>query len=186
MNGIKSLHQSAAEFSVFGDVAKAKGNAEEARFFYRKAFELERDAAENISPGEKDPLSRHILLLSSAALAYYAHLFDEAEKYVALALSENPPAYFVFRLNELADLVNQARAAAPSKNGKLQIEGKLTSATESEITVVEKESRNPYAILVPAGKLKEIVRNFFLETVAVQATASEKGAFLLKKISKAA
>ena len=165
--------------------AMAKGKPEDSIRHYRKAFELEMEAAARATPTEGDPLIRFIYLRSAAALAYHAGLFDEANKFVALTMSENPPPFIVDELNEISDLVIKARPAA-RKIGSLQIEGKFAAATENEITVLDAQSSRPFTILGPAGKLNDIVKNFFLEMVTIQATTNSQGAILLKNISKAA
>lgn len=184
MNPVRSLHQSAAEFSVFGDVAKAKGKMYEARLFYQKAFELEKDAAQRMEGKKNDHINRCILLRSTAALAYHAGLYEEAEKYIELTLSEYPPDFIKNELDEIAALVKNAKPAC-LKDSQLNIEGKLSSATENEIIVVEKNGATSYSIRVPAKKLKEIVREFFLETVCISAAADPGGFYLLKNINKA-
>ena len=170
---------------MFGDVAKAKGKMDEAKLFYQKAFELEKDAAQRMSDDKNDHLNRCILLRSAAALAYHAGLYEEAERYIELTSSENPPDFIKNELDEIAALVKNTKPVT-GRNGQLDIEGTLSSATESEITVVEKNGSTTYSIRVPAQKLKEIVREFFLETVRISASAGPDGLYLLKKINKAA
>lgn len=185
MNVSKILHQTASEYSTFAMVAKAKGQMEESKQFFKQAYELERAAVLQLQEDESDPLFPFILKRSAAALAYKAGFYTTSDKLVTDALNEKPPTFIAIELKEIADLVNLARKEQGVQKS-FRISGKLTSASESkhEIEVEDVNNKQHYAILVPTGEIKEIVKQFFLELVQVQAVAEPSGFLTLKKISR--
>lgn len=162
-------------------IARVKGDETVATEMYKKAYHLEKEAVLKMEPETEIPVPYPVLVRGAAALAYHAGLFDEANQMIAQCFALNPPAFVINELNELKALMK-----IDGKKKNLRIKGKLTSANEAEITIVEEISSKQYSIHVPAEKLKEVVKKFFLETVFIQATTSPKGGIFLQKITKAA
>lgn len=187
MNLSKALHQTAMEYSTFAKVAKAKGQLENAKEFYKKAFELEQEAAFKIKPNQEDVTPRFILKRSAAALAFKAGFFNLAKEIINTTLTENPPTFIVIELEEILNLMNPAKEGLEQKN-QLQIYGKLTSANEQkfEIEIADIKTQQHYSIFVPANEMKEIVKTYFSEMVNIYAFANSEGGLVLNKITKAA
>jgi tetratricopeptide (TPR) repeat protein len=112
MNPIKHLHQTAMEYAVLADVAEAKGKSDDAKLYYRKAFEMENEVVQMMPTDDAEPFSRFILLRSAAALAYHAGQFEESERLIRLTLAQGPPAFIQKELKDISKLVKKAITAA--------------------------------------------------------------------------
>lgn len=183
MNLSTVLHQTAMEYSTFAKVAKAKGKVEEAQTFYKKAFDLEQEAAINAMVDEKDINTQFVLKRSAAALAYKSGFYELALELVVNTLAENPPAYVITELKDIEELIKTATSKAPIEH--LQINGKLTSANEQkrEIEIEDLKTQRHYSIFVPSSEIKSIVKTFFSEIVNIQVTTNSEGFLILNKIS---
>ncbi len=174
-------------FAEQADIAKVKRLPVDYKALYEKAFLLEKEAALEMSPEDNHPMFRYEMMQSAAALAYKAGKYDDALKTIALCRTFDPDDYTLMRLNELEALIRKADAGQP-KNGSLRITGILTAANgdEKEIRIRDRESMKVYAFVVPAKMFKEVVKSYWLETVAAVAKISPNGALTLQKISPAA
>ena len=154
--------------------------------FYQ-AYLLEKEAALKMSISQTSSIPRPYLIRSAAALAYRAAAFLEAEKMIALGLSENPSSEVIQQLNELTSLI-QKNQSSRMENKAINLKGKLLAADENEFEIKIKSVENEefYSIFVPAKILKGIVRQYFAEMVNVQAISSPSGFIMLKNISLAA
>ena len=81
---------------------------------FRKAFELERQAAESVANSYKIEPSRSILLLSAASLALDCRDFQEAERLIAIGLSgKNVPDELCEEFRELLEKVHFEQKLQP-------------------------------------------------------------------------
>ncbi|MGB0931626.1 MAG: hypothetical protein ACPGVB_12655 [Chitinophagales bacterium] len=185
MNISKILHQTASEYSTFAMIAKAKGQLEESKHFFKQAYELERTAVLQIQTDDTDPLFPFILKRSTAALAYKAGFYEIANKLVTDVLNENPPSFIAIELKEIADLVESAKEIQAQQKS-IQINGKLTSASEAkhEIEVEDVKNKRHYVIGVSGDEIKGIVKKFFLEWVQVQVITEANGFLRLEQIKE--
>lgn len=187
MNSIRAMHETAMEFADRAILAKAKGEADAARQYLYLAFQMEKKAAFEMPTDAEDLVPRFILLRSAAALAFKAGLFKESENLIEICRSENPPAWILAELDDVARLIQNAQP----KNGKAAatatLEGVLTevNSIENEIIVEDAQARQTL-ILVPRPVLREIVKKHWAKKVNVVARQTPHGVMVLEKISAAA
>ncbi|MFK7983225.1 MAG: hypothetical protein AB8G86_24810 [Saprospiraceae bacterium] len=109
MNKIQALHKKAMEFADLAEVGKTKGtSAKKIETFYAQAYQFEKKAALMMSPFANFSIPKPYLIRSAAALAFRAKNYKEAEKMIALGLSENPPNEVVQQLKEITNLIKKA------------------------------------------------------------------------------
>jgi hypothetical protein len=101
VNPITVIHREAMEYADQAFVARLNREFEKAREFSRKAFELERKAAEQLTDQTEAEPSRSVLLRSAATLALDCGEYAEAERLVYLGLSGNPPTAIRQELQEV-------------------------------------------------------------------------------------
>lgn len=102
---VNELHQEAMAIAEHAFIAKWKGDNETALPQFRRAYELEAEAALLVINAET---TRAILLRSAASLAYNCGEMREAEKLIALALAGDPPNEIAEELRDLMRLVLDA------------------------------------------------------------------------------
>ncbi len=188
MNLLRSIHETAAEYSVLAGIAAAKGLNEQSKTAYRIAFDLEKEAATN-APNDVDTLSRFLLLRSAAALAFKAGLFEESERLIEHCRAENPPQWIENELVEIEHLMAAAKGVRPNVNGKaLHFEGILTEVNtrQNEITVEDLAGNQTLSIITPRNQLPEIFTKFWDKKVAVQTRQNAQGGMVLENIAAAA
>lgn len=91
-NKVNQLHEKAmdlAEEALYRNLKKL-GKAETIEI-YKKAFQLEKEAAMLLQNAYDIEPTRSVLFQSAANLAYNAEMRQEAEKMIGFALSGNPP-----------------------------------------------------------------------------------------------
>src|ERR1700730_3194563 len=103
MSGVKTTHRQAMEQTDLALAARRQGDEVLALRHFRKAYELEAQAAAFATRLDAEP-TRSVLFRSAATLALDAKLLPEAEKLVCTALSGNPPDDIA---EELRDLLEQ-------------------------------------------------------------------------------
>ena len=180
MNLVKSIHETAMEYSILAGISSAKGLSQASLEAYQLAFELEKKAALKAKKTSADELSRFMLLKSAAALALKANKLKEAEELITITLSENPPAWIKEELNFLKKSIKGAK----KESSTLQINGIVTQASASENAITVENDQNAWSILVLNNKLDEIVTNFWRKAVRVTAKKSSNGALILDNISQ--
>ena len=176
------------EFADLAEIGKTKGaSAKEIETFYAQAYQFEKKAALMMSPFSNFSIPKPYLIRSAAALAYRAKNYKEAEKMIALGISENPPNEVINQLKEIANLIKKAQPTT-SKDTAILLKGKLLAANEDELEIKVKNTANEttYSIFVSGQLLKGIVRKYFSEMVDIQAISSPNGFITLQKISSAA
>ena len=110
MNSIQKLHKKAMEFADLAEIGKTKGaSAKEIEIFYAQAYQLEKKAALMMSTVANFSVPRPYLIRSAAALAFRAKNYKEAEKMIALGLSENPSNEVVHQLKEISNLIKKTQ-----------------------------------------------------------------------------
>ena len=105
MNFIRATHLLAMDMATLADISKGKGLLQDARDFYKKAYELEKKAATMTSPKEEDSDAHFILMRSAASLALSAGLFGNGLQLIDLSLTNNPPLWMQNELKEIANLI---------------------------------------------------------------------------------
>ena len=112
MNELRSLHDEAMDLAESAALSKMRKNEEEASRLFRKAFELEREAALLCADDLDLEPTRSVLLRSAASLAMDCGELREAERLISLALSGNPPEEIAEELRDLLEQVNFDRHLA--------------------------------------------------------------------------
>ncbi len=188
MNNIQQLHKKSMEFADLAEIGRIKGaSPKEVEAFYAQVYQFEKKAALMMSNIATFSIPRPYLIRSAASLAFRAKNYKEAEKMIALGLSENPPIEVNNQLKEIATLIKKNQPTS-SKDTAILLKGKLLVANEAELEIQIKNIANEttYSIFVPGQLLKGIVRKYFSEMVDVQAISSPNGFINLQKISPAA
>ena len=127
---IEKLHQEAMAFAI-GPLSPGKRDHPLAKTLFRKAFEVEREAANHLAPDYKLEPSRSVLHRVAAALAIECGEIRDAEKLIAMGLAGDPPFEIAEELRDLLEQVNLERHMALrglERTDELQmsIEGKAT------------------------------------------------------------
>jgi hypothetical protein len=104
MSGVKTTHRQAMEQTDLAHAARRQGDEVLSLRYFRKAYELEAQAAAAFASRLDAEPTRSVLFRSAATLALDAKLLPEAEKLVCTALSGNPPEEIA---DELRDLLEQ-------------------------------------------------------------------------------
>lgn len=188
MNLLRSIHETAMEYSVMAGVAKAKGFDEHSKAAYRVAFDLEKEAATK-TPGDADELSRLLLFRSAAALAFRAGLFQECEQLLERCRAENPPRWMQIELIEIENLLRQTSAKQANGRGKaLQVEGILADVNtrQNEIIVEDPADSRSFSIIAPRNLLADIFKNYWSKRVSVLTRQTPHGVMVLENIAAAA
>lgn len=103
INKINSLHKEAMDYAQIAESKEKENKINEAKGLFKKAFELERDAAWELIPYiDKEP-SRSILFRSAASLAKKCGLINDAKDLIKLGLNGNPPGFIKEQLTKLLD-----------------------------------------------------------------------------------
>jgi hypothetical protein len=110
--GIDEIHERAMELADEASLLKLRGQDGEAIALFRKAAELEMEAASLLPAAKESEPSRSILFRSAAFLAYDATDYKLADRLVASGLSGFPPDEIEKELKDLYDDVNFMRHAA--------------------------------------------------------------------------
>jgi DNA modification methylase len=98
---IEQIHQEAMIFAQEAFVAENKGEKEIAFSLYKKAFELEKQAANYFQIDANNELTRAVLYRSAAALAINCKKYREANDLISEGLKASPPAIIAEELNDL-------------------------------------------------------------------------------------
>lgn len=185
MNLLRSLHETAMEYSFMAGIAKAKGFEDQSKAAFRIAFDLEKEAATKAHV-DTDTVSRYILLRSAASLAYKAGLFEESERLIEQCRAENPPAWILVELAQIAALIKKANAVNRStKNSHLQLEGILTDmdTRNNELILEDRVQSRSFSIIAPRNLLVEIFNTYWSKSVSVKARRTSHGVIVLENIS---
>lgn len=105
MNVTTELHRQAMELADHADAAGRTGDHVAAQSLFRRAFHLEREAAETVMAHLEAEPTRSVLLRSAASLAMAVHEYREAERLIAAALAGNPPDEVCEELRDLLDKI---------------------------------------------------------------------------------
>jgi tetratricopeptide (TPR) repeat protein len=108
MNRAATLHRQAMECADKAFLARLHGDLVEAQELSKKAFELEKQAAEQLianQPGAEP--SRSILLRSAATLALDIADYQEARRLIEIALEGNPPNEVAVELRDLKEEIDR-------------------------------------------------------------------------------
>ncbi len=129
MKDINDLHDKAMEFWDEGFFARRESKKALAQEKFRKALELETQAAEMLKDKLDEEPSRSVLYRSAASMAMSCEEYRQAEKLIATALAGNPPEEIA---EELRDLLEEVNLRKKSKGKSKQIEhAKLTFANKT-------------------------------------------------------
>jgi hypothetical protein len=106
---LEKLHQEAMSFCDQAMIARRKRDYALATEIFRKAFQLEREAANLVAPDYKLEPTRSVLHRSAAALAIECGEIRAAEKLIAMGLAGDPPFEIAEELRDLLEQVNLER-----------------------------------------------------------------------------
>jgi hypothetical protein len=101
MKTIKAIHREAMEQTDLALAARRQGDEATASSHFRRAYELELEAASSFANRPSDEPTRSILYRSAATLALDCNLIAEAEKLICTALVGNPPDAVAEELRDL-------------------------------------------------------------------------------------
>jgi len=185
MNIAKSIHETAMEFCVRAEAAKAKEKPEQAVDWQFLAYILEKKALEKV--GKNDTLRRHLIIQSAAALAYKVGSFEEGIRLAKLGISENPNGHIKSRLEEIIRLINIAKKTE-NLTKIININGILSDVNtkENQISLTNEEANQVFSILTPPALFKKIIRQYYTKKVNIKAKMNEYGTILLEEIKIAA
>lgn len=112
MTQIADTHDQAMRFAEEAFVADLHGDDAKAQPLLRKAFELERQAAELLFTEFDVEPTRSVLFRSAATLAQRCGEHREAERLIAMGLSGRPPEEIADELRDLLETVHLERHLA--------------------------------------------------------------------------
>lgn len=124
---IMDNHHFAMELADKADRAKRLGMLDEAKVYFKEAFDLESQAALSLRDRQTIEPTRSILFRSSAALAIECNELREAERMIAYALAGFPPTEIAEELRDLLERVNFER--------HLQLRGVTLSPNEFQLSM---------------------------------------------------
>ncbi len=101
MRNVRPLHNKAMELAEKAFDLQKKGDAKQAKNYFREAYELEREAALLVPIDEANEPSRSVLFRSAGSLALNAELYRDAERMVSQGLLGYPPYEIAAELREL-------------------------------------------------------------------------------------
>ncbi|MBI4645080.1 MAG: hypothetical protein HY738_00430 [Bacteroidia bacterium] len=125
---VNKLHNEAMELAELAFIKKFNNDIEGAKLLFKKAFEIEKEIALYTHNNNLEEPSRSVLLRSAASLAINSGELREAEKLIALGLSEEPPFDIAEQLRNLLEEVNFER--------HLKLKGISIDMSEIQLTVV--------------------------------------------------
>jgi hypothetical protein len=112
IQALNQKHDKAMDLAAQALLARQRGDENKAAPLFSKAYELEREVADELAPTDIEP-SRSVIHRSAATLAVDCGEYREAEKLIATALLGNPPASIAAELRELLmQVVPQLQHAA--------------------------------------------------------------------------
>jgi hypothetical protein len=106
MKQVNTLHREAMDLAELAQVAKLRGEIEQANHLQRQAFTKESSAAALIANHWEAEPTRSVLHRSAASLAIECGEFEIANRLIATALSGNPPAEIAEELQDLFIQIN--------------------------------------------------------------------------------
>ncbi len=112
MSGVKTTHRQAMEQTDLALAARRHGDEALALRHFRKAYELEAQAAAAYATRLDAEPTRSVLFRSAATLALDCGLLPEAEKLVCTALIGNPPESIADELRDLLEQIHFERHLA--------------------------------------------------------------------------
>lgn len=106
MTTVSDLHPQAMDLADEALQLQRMGEESAAHELFRRALELEQEAASILPPTEDSEPSRSILYRSAASIAYNIREYDVAERLIALGLTGFPPLEIREELRHLYEDVN--------------------------------------------------------------------------------
>lgn len=131
MSLLTQIHDQAMVAADEAFLARRSGNDELADEFSRKAYELEKQAANFVKDDYLAEPTRSVLYRSAASLAFECREFREAERLISLALSGDPPAEIIEELRNLLEQVNFSR--------HLELRNIIIEKSELQLSLTGKE-----------------------------------------------
>ena len=98
---LEALHDMAMEFAEEANFAHQRGDAQIAKLFYQKAFNLEKTYALSFTIKPAYLLSRAVFLRSAAYLALNSGYLKEAANLAKLGLEKTPHPDFIAEFEEI-------------------------------------------------------------------------------------
>lgn len=105
---VNQLHDQAMNFVEEAYLAKRAKDMTQAKKFWQKAFELEKEAAMQLANDYDIEPTRSVLFKGAASLALNVENYREVERMVGLGLAGNPPVPIYQELHELLDTAKLA------------------------------------------------------------------------------
>jgi len=181
---VDDLHKKAMDLAEAGFLAHKKGQLEQAKIWFQKALELEKQAANLLSQNQNAEPTRTILYRSAAALAYHSEQYDLADELIMKGISDYSPPEIKQELKELAKKVtfqrhlNQIESQFESEpiylKGILRYADSTNNSQLGIVKLVEPDTHQKHNILVPITLMKLIVKPYYEENVIITAFSNGK------------
>lgn len=113
MSQVRELHRKAMSLLDAANVARMRGDEEQARELQRRAFETEKQAAEQLADAYEHEPTRSILFRSAATLALDCGDYHEAERLAEAGLAGSPPDAIAAQLRDVQAQSNAFVAPKP-------------------------------------------------------------------------
>ena len=184
-SNLEALHDIAMEFAEEANFAHKRGEAQTAKLFYQKAFNLEKTYALSIPTKPAYLLSRAVFLRSAAYLALNSGYLKEAANLAKLGLDKTPHPDFIA---EFEAIIKKAKSPRTEATKEITIRGILTFAdlTNKQIKIKDLASEELYTIHVSNISLEELVMSFWAKAVYIKGVTDKKGVIQLAEIKRAA
>jgi len=182
---LEALHDIAMEFAEEANFAHKRGEAQTAKLFYQKAFNLEKTYALSFPMKPAYLLSRAVFLRSAAYLALNSGYLQEASNLAKLGLDKTPHPDFI---DEFEEIIKQTKSPKKQTKKEITIQGILTFAdlANKQIKIKDLDSEELYTIYVTNTSLEELVMSFWAKAVYIKGIADKKGVIQLAEIRRAA
>jgi hypothetical protein len=154
MSRINELHDQAMAEVDEAYLARRSGHLELALLHSRRAYEFEREAANQVREDYSAEPTRSVLYRSAATLAYECGELREAERLISLALAGDPPLEISDELRDLLEQVNFSR--------HLELRNITIEKSELQLSLTGNEIGNGWALSdVFVERVKDFERVIF-------------------------
>mgnify|MGYP006267765967 CR=1 FL=1 len=173
---VHSLHTRAMDVAESAFLHRVRGHEAQAHELFVEAYQLEKEAALQLTQHHQSEPTRSVLFRSAASLALNAGDFQEAERMIFLGLLGEPPAEIAEELRDLLiDLYLKQRpkddAERPLDQATpIELQGRLcyADATRNRIRLLDEAGQKvPYYLEVHQD-LAELVKRHWNQRVRVR------------------
>jgi ankyrin repeat protein len=183
----QQVHRKAMLLAQDAHVAQFEGDNTSALPLFSAAFDLEREAALDLTDDLAKEPTRSVLFRSAASLAMNCGRFEEGQAMVKMGLAGNPPHEIAEELREVSEKINMLKQKAGTPTTYITLIGilKIADAEKKYIKIVPTQGNKSFnhKINVTNG-LTDMVKSFFDEVVSVGIWKKDNKTYELKAIEK--